>query len=218
MAITIAMLRAAGASDEVIVKVLELDQADELERQAAHREANRIANREYRARKKSESYQQARDKRDDHADHAHHATVDIPQQNGNGETGTKIAQEESYLQTQKVRKKDKSGAHRIAVDWKPTEADRDWSIKHGMTLTEIQGQADDFLDYWKARGGEKARKTDWEATWRRWCRTFLDQHPRQLSFNGGRTQEAIEEDRRRGEYYMAKRKREAEERQHAQTH
>jgi hypothetical protein len=31
-----------------------------------------------------------------------------------------------------------------------------------------------FTDYWKAASGAKARKLDWEATWRNWCRTEAD--------------------------------------------
>lgn len=28
----------------------------------------------------------------------------------------------------------------------------------------------DFVDYWKSASGAKARKCDWDATWRMWCR------------------------------------------------
>lgn len=31
-----------------------------------------------------------------------------------------------------------------------------------------------FCDYWRAIGGQKARKIDWDATWRNWCRTEAD--------------------------------------------
>lgn len=34
-----------------------------------------------------------------------------------------------------------------------------------------------FCDYWRAIGGQKARKIDWEATWRNWCRTEADRQP-----------------------------------------
>jgi len=27
-----------------------------------------------------------------------------------------------------------------------------------------------FVDYWRAQPGAKGRKTDWQATWRNWCR------------------------------------------------
>ena len=31
-----------------------------------------------------------------------------------------------------------------------------------------------FCDYWRAASGARARKVDWEATWRNWCRTEAD--------------------------------------------
>jgi len=31
-----------------------------------------------------------------------------------------------------------------------------------------------FVDYWRAVSGEKARKHDWDATWRNWCRRQSD--------------------------------------------
>lgn len=31
-----------------------------------------------------------------------------------------------------------------------------------------------FCDYWRAASGQKARKHDWDATWRNWCRTEAD--------------------------------------------
>jgi hypothetical protein len=31
-----------------------------------------------------------------------------------------------------------------------------------------------FLDYWRAASGAKARKHDWDATWRNWCRSEAD--------------------------------------------
>jgi len=34
-----------------------------------------------------------------------------------------------------------------------------------------------FRDYWQSASGQKARKIDWEATWRNWCRTEADRQP-----------------------------------------
>jgi hypothetical protein len=69
MTITIAMLEAVGVSSEQIVKLKGLEEAAELEAQAGRREANRIANRAYRARK-TQQKQRPRDRRDDHFHHA----------------------------------------------------------------------------------------------------------------------------------------------------
>jgi hypothetical protein len=35
----------------------------------------------------------------------------------------------------------------------------------------------EFCDYWRAASGQKARKCDWEATWRNWCRRQVDFRP-----------------------------------------
>lgn len=34
-----------------------------------------------------------------------------------------------------------------------------------------------FRDYWLAAAGQKARKHDWDATWRNWCRREADRSP-----------------------------------------
>jgi hypothetical protein len=38
-------------------------------------------------------------------------------------------------------------------------------------LTDPQRVFADFRDYWTAKPGADGRKLDWDATWRRWCRT-----------------------------------------------
>lgn len=35
-----------------------------------------------------------------------------------------------------------------------------------------------FTDYWRAASGANARKHDWDATWRNWCRKSGDMKPR----------------------------------------
>ena len=36
-----------------------------------------------------------------------------------------------------------------------------------------------FCDHWRASGGSNARKRDWDAAWRNWCRKAADVAPRQ---------------------------------------
>jgi len=206
-------LAAKGYTGDQIAEIAETLEEDK--QQAERREQWRQASRTYRERHRHQASSSRHLSTGNFPTETTAASSSRHQTTSSG-NGTENAQEESYLQTQRVRKKDSFSAHRIAVDWKPTEADRDWSVKHGMTLTEIERQAEGFLDYWKARGGEKARKTDWEATWRGWCRKFLDDNPRQLSLTG-RTAEAIAEDEDRRQYYMEKRAREARNAQ-VQTH
>lgn len=35
-----------------------------------------------------------------------------------------------------------------------------------------------FTDHWRSASGAKARKHDWDATWRLWCRRAADFKPR----------------------------------------
>lgn len=41
-----------------------------------------------------------------------------------------------------------------------------------------------FRDYWRAKGGASARKLDWDATWRNWCRKEADSKPARRSSKG----------------------------------
>lgn len=41
-----------------------------------------------------------------------------------------------------------------------------------------------FCDYWHSASGAKARKLDWDATWRNWCRTEADRCGPKFSGNG----------------------------------
>lgn len=38
-----------------------------------------------------------------------------------------------------------------------------------------------FRDYWTAAAGQRARKRDWDATWRTWCRTEADRRKRPVN-------------------------------------
>jgi len=77
------------------------------------------------------------------------------------------------------RKKDKVSIRgsRLSVDTIPLDW-REWSASQGMTLGEIDGQFARFRDYWLGKPGKDGSKTDWLATWRNWCRTFLERNPR----------------------------------------
>lgn len=61
-----------------------------------------------------------------------------------------------------------SRATRIPDNWTPTAKDYAFATSKGLTPQEINNEADRFRDYWTAAGGAKARKRDWEATWRNW--------------------------------------------------
>lgn len=44
-----------------------------------------------------------------------------------------------------------------------------WKYAEGQGLNPVFTM-DAFIDYWRAAAGAKARKNDWDATWRTWCR------------------------------------------------
>jgi hypothetical protein len=64
-----------------------------------------------------------------------------------------------------------SRGSRLPDGWQPSAAHREYAIECGLDPERVGA---DFCDYWKARAGEKARKLDWSATWRSWCRREQD--------------------------------------------
>lgn len=65
-------------------------------------------------------------------------------------------------------------ATRLPPDWRPSPADEAYAASQALTRDEISRVAEDFRDFWTAKGGADGRKLDWPATWRRWVRTHCD--------------------------------------------
>jgi hypothetical protein len=61
-------------------------------------------------------------------------------------------------------------AKRLPDGWVPDAAGVEFAQRHGLTGKRLQDEADQFRDYWNARGDAQARKLDWAATWRTWVR------------------------------------------------
>jgi hypothetical protein len=73
-----------------------------------------------------------------------------------------------------------AGKHKPAIGTRFTETvpdprwlewairEMNWDESHALRIFEI------FRDHWAAQPGQKARKVDWEATWRNWCRRETD--------------------------------------------
>jgi len=61
---------------------------------------------------------------------------------------------------------------RLPDDWILPKAWGDWAIQEvpGWTPDQVRKVADVFRDYWHAKAGKDAVKTDWLATWRNWVR------------------------------------------------
>ena len=69
---------------------------------------------------------------------------------------------------------------RLPDDWKLPKAWGEWALTEftGWTPEIVRLEADKFADHWRAKAGKDASKTDWQATWRNWCRSDIAQRAR----------------------------------------
>lgn len=65
----------------------------------------------------------------------------------------------------------RSAATRIPTDFELTEDRKSYAVAQSL---DPQRTLEDFRDYWTSASGAKARKHDWDATWRMWCRNQGD--------------------------------------------
>lgn len=84
-------------------------------------------------------------------------------------------------------------ASRIPDDFELTDARRQIAEAERV---EPERTFAKFADYWRAASGAKARKLDWDATWRNWCRTEADRSrgtgPRLAGRQRAKTTEELE--------------------------
>ena len=78
-----------------------------------------------------------------------------------------------------VKPKSQARGARLAKDWTLPDEWKAWTRATfpGSIDADMQNQADQFADYWRAKPGPTACKLDWEATWRNWCRRSLANGP-----------------------------------------
>jgi hypothetical protein len=60
---------------------------------------------------------------------------------------------------------------RIKADWQPSQDDYNQALSMGLTVEQVDNEANKFRDYWIAKAGSGGVKLNWSATWRNWCRT-----------------------------------------------
>jgi hypothetical protein len=67
--------------------------------------------------------------------------------------------------------------HRLPDDWQLPKPWGDWALTEypAWTADIVRLEAAKFADHWHAKAGKDATKTDWEATWRNWCRSPICQ-------------------------------------------
>lgn len=70
---------------------------------------------------------------------------------------------------------------RLPSDWQPNAADRAFAAGVGLDVPSISAK---FCDYWHAASGQNARKNDWSATWRNWCRREAENRSRAPKITG----------------------------------
>lgn len=68
-------------------------------------------------------------------------------------------------------------ASRLPADWAPGEDGLKFAAEWGLQGGRASVEAEKFRDYWAAKGGAAATKTDWHATWRNWVRTAAERAP-----------------------------------------
>lgn len=69
----------------------------------------------------------------------------------------------------------------LPADWQLPKSWGEWALAEfsHWTADDVRLEADKFADHWRAKSGKEARKADWLATWRNWCRSDIAQraHP-----------------------------------------
>jgi hypothetical protein len=75
------------------------------------------------------------------------------------------AEADAYKNSEKRVRAERST--RIPPDFGMTDERRGYAEKQGVSPIATM---EAFVDYWTAVSGAKARKNDWDATWRTWCR------------------------------------------------
>jgi hypothetical protein len=76
--------------------------------------------------------------------------------------------------TNQTPEPNRNRATRLAENWQPSEDDKTFAVREGLSRMEVDREADRFRDYRIAKAGAGACKLDWSATWRNWARRAVD--------------------------------------------
>lgn len=63
---------------------------------------------------------------------------------------------------------------RLDANWVLPKSWGEWAVAQGLDAATVRTIAEDFADHWHAAPGQRGRKADWQATWRRWIRREID--------------------------------------------
>lgn len=64
--------------------------------------------------------------------------------------------------------------HRLPADWQPSDVDRQYAAKEGLSPEQIDREAERFRDHWHSTTGRNAVKLNWSMAWRNWVREAVD--------------------------------------------
>jgi uncharacterized protein YdaU (DUF1376 family) len=100
---------------------------------------------------------------------------------------------QSQSQSQTEEAKASSGARkrgtRLSIDWWPSQENVDYALSHGLSLEQINHEAEKFRNYWISKAGAGATKLNWNATFQNWILTATEQR----GHGNGRTGETLAE-------------------------
>lgn len=73
---------------------------------------------------------------------------------------------------------------RIPLDFELTQERKAYAEAQGLDAIAV---LESFKDYWTAASGAKARKNDWDATWRTWCRNQFSNGSKSRPYKASRS-------------------------------
>lgn len=92
-----------------------------------------------------------------------------PTPESHGAHANKVAgANEPLLNHQSNKKAAPSMGTRIPDDWQLTPDLGNYGRSKGLTRNEVLAEAEKFVNYWRSAAGAKARKVDWDLTWKGW--------------------------------------------------
>lgn len=130
---------------------------------------------------------------------------DIQRQNASGPRKNKDLQKpphrqpepEPELDSKREAKASPKNGSRLPKDWFLPASWGQWAVAEGVSQEVARAEADRFKDYWVGLAGAKARKADWEATWRNWIRKAIaDAKPKLTAITGGQNVKPNKEQQR----------------------
>ena len=96
-----------------------------------------------------------------------------------GEEVSILPPEKATLSTPKGDKpKSEVRGSRLPEDWRPNDAGRALAVELLGSNQTAHAELAKFADFWRAKAGAQARKSDWDAAWRYWIRNAGERHQR----------------------------------------